>query len=100
MSPVLAAALARAEAAAGDLVGVPADTGATAPRRASRTPGRFFGISGCFGHSTRVGEAQRGGAQRGEAQRGEAQRGGAQRGDGQRGEVQRGGARRGERRGR
>lgn len=71
MSPVLAAALARAEAAAGDLAGVPADTGATAPRRASRTPGRFFGISGFFGHSTRVGEAQRGGAQRGGARRGE-----------------------------
>lgn len=95
MSPVLAAALARAEAAAGDLGGVPADTGATAPRRASRTPGRFFGISGCFGRSTQVG-----GAQRGEAQRGETQRGGAQRGDGQRGGAQRAGARRGEGRGR
>lgn len=75
MSPVLAAALARAEAAAGDLGGVPADTGATAPRRASRTPGRFFGISGCFGRSTRVGEAQRGDEQRGGAQRAGARRG-------------------------
>lgn len=86
MSPVLAAALARAEAAAGDLGGVPADTGATAPRRASRTPGRFFGISGCFGRSTQVGGAQRGEAQRGGAQRGETQRGGAQRGGARRGE--------------
>lgn len=90
MSPVLAAALARAEAAAGDLAGVPADTGAAPPRRASRTPARFFGMSGFFGQSTQAGGAQRG----------EAQRGGAQRGDGQRGEGQRGGARRGEGRGR
>lgn len=86
MSPVLAAALARAEAAAGDLAGVPADTGATAPRRASRTPGRFYGISGCFGRSTQVGGAQRGEAQRGEAQRGDEQRGGAQRAGARRGE--------------
>ncbi len=76
MSPVLAAALARAEAAAGDLAGVPADTGATPPRRASRTPGRFLGMSGFFGQSTQVGEAQRGGAQRVETQRGGARRGG------------------------
>lgn len=82
MSPVLAAALARAEAAAGDLDGLPA-AAATSPRRASRTPGRFFGMSGFFGQST-----QAGGAQRGEAQRGEAQRG-----DGHRGEAQRGGSR-------
>ncbi|MEZ3158097.1 hypothetical protein AB1K56_14330 [Microbacterium sp. BWR-S6Y] len=80
MSPVLAAALARAEAAAGDLAGVPADTGATPPRRASKAPGRFSGMSGFFGQSTQVG--------------------GARRGDGQRGEVQRGGARRKEGRGR
>ncbi|MCW2163160.1 hypothetical protein B0I12_000286 [Microbacterium hydrothermale] len=71
MSPVLAAALARAEAAAGDLDGVPADTGATAPRRASRTPGRFFGMSGFFGQSTQVGGAQRGETQRAGARRGE-----------------------------
>lgn len=95
MSPVLAAALARAEAAAGDLAGVPADTGATPPRRASKAPGRFSGMSGFFGQSTQVG-----GAQRGEARRGGAQRGDGQRGEARRGEAQRGGSRREKGRGR
>lgn len=66
MSPVLAAALARAEAARADLAAVPADTGAAPARRASTTPGRFFGISGRFGHSAQVGGAQRGESQGGE----------------------------------
>lgn len=79
MSPVLAAALARAEAADAlpfdadfdvdfasvfdaDVVARPFAPGApdAAPaRRASRTPGRFFGWSGCFGHSTPRGEGRR-----------------------------------------
>jgi len=73
MSPVLAAALARAEAADAlpfdvefdadaDVVARPFAPGAgdAAPaRRVSKTPGRFFGWSGCFGHSTKRGEGRR-----------------------------------------
>lgn len=77
MSPVLAAALARAEAADAlpfdadfasvldadaDVVARPFAPGAgdAAPaRRASKTPGRFFRWSGSFGHSTPRGEGRR-----------------------------------------
>ena len=64
MSPVLAAALARAEAAdalpfdADFASGFAADAAAP-PHRASRTPGRSFGSSGWFGHSARRGEGRR-----------------------------------------
>ncbi len=74
MSPVLAAALARAEAAGAVLAraeaadAVPAvDAGdaspcardAAPPRRESKTPGRFSTLSGFLGHSTPRGEGRR-----------------------------------------
>ncbi len=60
MSPVLAAALARAEAdaaLAGDAS--PCARDAAPPRRESKTPGRFSTLSGFLGHSTPRGEGRR-----------------------------------------
>ncbi len=71
MSPVLAAALARAEAADAGLafdLGLAVDADAssaplapegTPPRRVSTTLGRFLGWSGCRGHSAQRGEGRR-----------------------------------------